>query len=351
MSLEKGGHQLANIQPPHITIRPDWLALHSEAALDPERPIIDAHHHLWHFPEKRYLNADLLDDIGSGQNVRATVFIECKTGYRTEGPVESSPVGEIEFVLREIRAAEARGAQTKIGAAMVAFADLSLGAKVGTVLDQLIAASGGRVKGIRNIGVWHADPSVRASAATPPPHLLMDPRFREGFGQLAPRGLSFDAWVIHTQIDELCSLARDFAQTRIVLNHVGGPLGIGPYRGRRSEVFDHWYKAMKTLASFPNVSIKLGGFGMTLFGFDFHEKARPPGSVVVAEAIRPYVETCIELFGTNRCMFESNFPVDKGNFAYGVLWNAFKRITSGASEAEKASLFHDTAADFYRISV
>jgi predicted TIM-barrel fold metal-dependent hydrolase len=336
---------------PHVTIRPEWLALHAEEAIDPARPIIDAHHHLWEFPDKRYRSDDLLADLRSGHDIRATVFIECQTHYSRERPPGFAPLGEVEFVLDEIRAAGEAGARTRVGAAIVANADLLLGDAVEPVLAALIEAGESRVKGIRNIGVWHADPSVKASAATPPPHLLLDPRFRQGLSHLAPLGLSFDAWVVHTQIDELCSLAAAFPDTRIALNHVGGPLAIGPYRGHRDEVFTQWRAAIAQLARHPNVSIKLGGFGMALFGFDFHAMPRPPASSLLAQNIRPYVETCVELFGADRCMFESNFPVDKGNFSYGVLWNAFKRVTSGCTDAEKSRLFHDSAAGFYRIGV
>jgi L-fuconolactonase len=335
--------------PPHIPVRPEWLALHAEEALEPALPIIDAHHHLWQFPDKTYRSADFLDDLASGHNVRATVFIECQTGYRTSGPAGMASIGEVEFVLGEIEAARNAAASVRVAAAMVGHADLLLGARVTEVLEALIAASGGRVSSIRNIGVWHADPAVRASVATPPPHLLMDARFREGLSRLAPLGLGFDAWVIHTQLDELAALAGAFPETRIVLNHVGGPLGIGPYRGKRDEVFRHWREAIRELARYPNLHVKLGGFGMTLFGFDFHAQPRPPSSAEVAEVIRPYVETCVEAFGPDRCMFESNFPVDKGNVAYGVLWNAFKRVAAQYSAAQKACLFHDTAAGFYRI--
>jgi L-fuconolactonase len=339
-----------NIPPPHIPIRPEWLALCTEEALEPSLPIIDPHHHLWQFPDKSYRSADLLDDLASGHNIRATVFIECETGYRTSGPSEMASLGEVEFVLKEIDAAHQAGSPTRVAAAMAGHADLLLGARVTPVLEGLISTSEGRVKSIRNIGVWHADPTVRASVATPPPHLMMDARFREGLSRLAPLGLGFDAWVIHTQLDELCSLAGAFPETRMVLNHVGGPLGIGPYRGKRDEVFPLWQTAMRELARYPNVHIKLGGFGMSLFGFDFYKQPRPPSSAEVADVIRPYVETCVELFGAQRCMFESNFPVDKGNVAYGVLWNAFKRVAAQASATEKARLFHDTAADFYRIA-
>ena len=334
---------------PHIPFRPDWLAQHVEQALEPTLPIIDPHHHLWQFPEKTYRSADLLDDLASGHNVRATVFVECQTCYRVSGPAEMASLGEVEFVLGEIDAARAAGSSTRVAAAMVGYADLLLGARVTPVLEGLISSSAGRVRSIRNIGVWHADPTVRASVATPPPYLLMNARFREGVSRLAPLGLGFDAWVIHTQLDELGSLAGACPETRIVLNHVGGPLGIGPYRGQRDDVFRQWRGSMQELARYPNVHIKLGGFGMTLFGFDFYRQPKPPSSVEVAEVIRPYVETCVEAFGAQRCMFESNFPVDKGNVAYGVLWNAFKRVAMHASATEKAWLFHDTAAGFYRI--
>jgi predicted TIM-barrel fold metal-dependent hydrolase len=335
--------------PPHIPVRPAWLALHTEEALEPALPIIDAHHHLWRFPDKSYRSADLLGDLASGHNIRATVFIECQTCYRATGPAEMASIGEVEFVLDEIEAARDAGSSVRVAAAMVGHADLLLGARVASVLEALISSSAGRVSSIRNIGVWHADPTVRASVATPPPHLLMDARFREGLSRLAPLDLGFDAWVIHTQLDELRSLAGAFPDTRMVLNHVGGPLGIGPYRGKRDDVFQNWRREIRELARYPNLHVKLGGFGMTLFGFDFHAQARPPSSAEVAAAIRPYVETCVEAFGAERCLFESNFPVDKGNVAYGVLWNAFKRVAAQVSAVEKAWLFHDAAAQFYRI--
>jgi L-fuconolactonase len=234
-----------------------------------------------------------------------------------------------------------------VAAALVGNANLSLGAAVGPVLDRLIDTAQGRLRSIRNIAVWHADPNVRASAATPPPRLYLQPSFDEGMRALTARKLVFDAWLVHTQLDELRSLATTHPDTTIVLNHVGGPLALGPYRGHRHEVFDDWRKSMTALARCPRVHVKLGGFGMALFGFDFHAGDAPPDSGKVAEAIRPYVETCIELFGPARCMFESNFPVDKGCFSYGTIWNAYKRIAARLSDEHKAALFHDTAARVY----
>ena len=335
---------------PHIGIRPQWLAQRREAALEPDLPIIDAHHHLWEFPDKRYRSADLLQDLDGGHNVRATVFIECKTHYDTDGPADLAPAGELRFALQEARAAQAAGARAALCAAMVGYADLQLGDAVQPVLERLAQVSEGRLRSIRNISVWHPDPGVRPSAATPPAGLLSDPDFVQGFGRLAAAGLGFDAWLVHTQLHELCALAARFPDTRIVLNHVGGPLDMGPYRGQRDEVFRDWHAGMRRLARHGNVSVKLGGFGMALFGFDFHQAPLPPSSEALAEAIRPYVEACIEAFGPARCMFESNFPVDKGSFGYGEFWNACKRLTAGMAPAERAALFHDTAAAFYRIA-
>ena len=275
----------SNDKHPHVAVRPEWLALHAEEVIEPALPMIDAHHHLWDYPEPgksfRYRATDLLADIGT-QNMHATVFIECHTHYSTDKPDAFKCVGEVEFVLNETSTVAAHGGQTAVGAAIVANADLLLGAAVCPVLSELIAASAGRVRGIRNIAVWHADRSFRASTANPPQGLMLDARFREGFSQLAPLGLTFDAWAVHTQIDELCSLASAFPDTRIVLNHIGGPLAIGPYRGRRDAVFQDWRNGMLKLARCANVSVKLGGFGMTWFGLGFFEMPRPPGSEQLA---------------------------------------------------------------------
>lgn len=335
---------------PHNPVRPEWLALRKETALEPELPIIDAHHHLWEFPDKRYRVTDLIDDLASGHNIRATVFVECHTHYDTEGPGELASAGEMRFAVAEARAAGALGATARVGAAFVGNVDLMLGAAAGPALDHLIEASEGRLRSIRNIAVWHADPNVRPSAATPPQSLLLNPSFQLGIAQLAQRQLAFDAWLVHTQLHELRQFADTFGQLKIVLNHLGGPLALGPYRGHRDEVFAAWREEIVKLSRHPNVHVKLGGFGMPLFGFDFESGALPPDSSKVADAIRPYVETCIEAFGASRCMFESNFPVDKGSFGYGIAWNAYKRVTAGLSDAERAALFHDTAARFYRIA-
>jgi predicted TIM-barrel fold metal-dependent hydrolase len=333
----------------HPAIRPDWLARHREAALEPELPILDAHHHLWEQPRIPYLLEDFWADAAGGHDIRASVFIECDTSYRPDGDPLYRPLGETGFVVEAAARAAARKGGPRVAAAIVGFADLRAGAAIRPVLEAQIEAGHGHFRGVRYISAWHPDPEARGSVATPPPMLLLDPTFREGFAQLAPLGLSFDAWMYHTQLAELRDLADAFPDTRIVLNHVGGAIGIGPYATRRRHVFAAWSAAIRELSHCPNLHLKLGGLGMRLFGFGFHEGEEPPGSKRLAEAWRPYIETCVEAFGPERCMFESNFPVDKASCGYTELWNAFKRITAGWAPGERAALFHDTAARFYRL--
>ena len=345
MSTTQGASAL-----PHLSIRPDWLALHQEEILEPDLPIVDAHHHLWDHIGNRYFLHDLLDDVGCGHNIRATVSIECRSMYRQDATAALQPVGETEF-LNGAAAVSASGlyGPCRAVAAIVGHADLCLGAAVQPVLEAHLRSAGERFRGIRYSAVWHPDPAARGSLANPPPYVMGDPRFRKGFAQLAPLGLSFDAWVYHTQLAEVADLARAFPRTPVILDHVGGVIGIGPYAGRRDITFVEWRAGMQTLATCGNVCVKLGGMGMRLFGFDLSGRTGPPSSIELAELWRPYVNTCIELFGPARCMFESNFPVDKGSCGYAVLWNAFKRLTAGASADDKRALFSGTASRVYRL--
>ena len=344
---------------PHLPIRPAWLALHTEAALEPDLPIIDAHHHIWDHAHNRYLHEDVRADVSAGHRVVATVFAECGAMYRTSGPAELASVGETEYVQRVAEDSAGAGAQAlaggkpapcRIAAGIVGNVNLLLGDAAGAALDAHLEAAPGRFKGIRNSSVYHPDPTARGSLANPPQGLLLNAQFRCGFACLAPRGLSFDAWMYHTQLDDAIDLAQTYPGTTIILNHVGGPIGIGPYAGHRDAVFKEWQASMKKLARCENVIIKLGGMGMRVFGFDFADHDKPPHSEALAQAWAPYVNACIEAFGPQRCMFQSNFPVDKGTGSYVVIWNAFKRIAAACSVEEKQALFYGTAARVYRIS-
>jgi L-fuconolactonase len=332
----------------HPDPNPAWLRQRTEDALDPALSIIDPHHHLWERGGDRYFLDALLADTDTGHNIVATVFVQCGWAYRTDGPEALRSVGETMFVAAVADEAARRLVRTQVCAGIVGHVDLRLGAGVEPVLEAHLAAAGGRFRGIRQVTARSED-FVASILAPPPAGMMSDPAFRDGFARLGKFGLSFDAWLYHTQIGELTDLAWDFPDIPIVIDHVGGPLGIGPYEGRRNAVFADWRRDMKQLAACPNVSVKLGGLGMLVAGFALHERPVPPSSEDLARAWRPYMEACIEDFGAARCMFESNFPVDKAMCSYPVLWNAFKRITAGASAAEKALLFHDVAARVYRL--
>ena len=326
-----------------------WLAQTVEEPLDPELPICDPHHHLWEDRGNRftpYLLPELRRDTAD-HNVVHTVFVDCMSHYRTEGPEELRPVGETEFV-RQVAEGSARTPGCKI-MGIVGFADMTLGDAAQPVLEAHVEAGGWRFKGIRHASSWDPSPDI-GGYRNPPPGLLLDATVRKGIACLDRMELSFDAQVYHHQLLEVASLACAFPGMPIILNHTGIPLAIGPYADKRDETFTYWRASMAELARCENVFVKVGGFGMGSFGFGWHERERPAGSEAVAAAIAPMVHACIELFDPARCMFESNFPVDRMAFSFTVLWNAFKRVTQDLSPSEKADLFHDTAARAYRLT-
>jgi predicted TIM-barrel fold metal-dependent hydrolase len=332
--------------------REDWLALRKEDIIDPARAIVDPHHHLWDRGGQRYMIEEMAADIASGHNIIATVYVDCRSMYRARGPEAFRPVGEVEFA-NGVAAMSASGGYgpAAICAGIVSHVNLLLGDGARPVLEAEIAAGQGRFRGIRHSSAWDVEPDVAGMYATRPKGLLLDSTFRNGFACLAPLGLSFDAWLFHPQIGELIDLARAFPNTRIVLDHCGGPVGIGRFAGKREETFPVWKASIREIAKCPNVSVKLGGLAMCLLGYDFHLRAIPPSSEDAAAAWRPYIETCIEAFGPDRAMFESNFPPDKGQCSYQVIFNAFKRIAAQYSEPEKTALFSKTATDFYRLQL
>ena len=331
-----------------MTDQTPWLERTVEEALEPELEICDPHDHLWDYPDSRYLVDEFLADTGTGHRVTQTVFVECLNAYRADGPDELRPVGETDYVEQLAATSDATGNTTRVAAGIVGFADLSRGAAVRPVLEAHLEASK-RFRGIRHVSAWDASDQIRNAHTNPPEQLLAKREFREGFACLHALGLSFDAWLYHRQLPELTELARAFPETAIVLDHIGGPIGIGPYAGKREEIFDAWHQDIATLAQCDNVTVKLGGLTMSSAGFRWHKRDTPPGSEELAEVMGPYYRHCIEQFGANRCMFESNFPVDRLSCSYAVLWNAFKRLSRDYSEAERAALFHDTAARVYRL--
>jgi predicted TIM-barrel fold metal-dependent hydrolase len=334
----------------HIAVRPEWLAQLREEALDPALPIVDPHHHLWDRAGEHYLLDDLLRDTGAGHDIRATVFIQCASMYRATGPEDERPLGETEFV-NGIAAASASGTYgaTRACAGIIGFVDLTLGERVAPLLEAHLATASRRFRGVRNRTAWHRSPEVRSNLLGPPPGPLSDPRFLEGARRLAAHGLVLDVWAYQTQLPLVAAIARAVPELTLVVNHCGGPIGVGPYAGQREDGFAAWRREVLALAELPNTVMKLGGLGMEVGGYDFHLNDLPPGSARLEAAWRPVIHTLIEAFGARRCMFESNFPVDKGMCDYTVLWNAFKRLAAGASAAERSALFAGTATRIYRL--
>ena len=329
------------------TDRQAWVAQHREEALDRDLAIVDAHHHLWDHPGDRYLLDELRADTGTGHRVVQTVFVECMSKYRTDGPEQLRPVGETAFVAGIAEASER--APGPVIAGIVGFADLGLGDAVEEVLAAHVEAGGGRFRGVRHASAWDADPDVGNAHTTPPPGLLADPSFRDGLAALGRAGLSFDAWLYSPQLPELTDLARAHPDVPVVLDHLGAPLATGSYAGRREEVLASWRASLADVAACPNVTLKLGGIGMPTLGPDWRSRPTPPTSEDLAEVWGEHVRWAVEAFGPDRCMFESNFPVDGWTVGYDVLWNAFKRMTSGASAGEREALFSGTARRTYRL--
>ena len=330
----------------------DWLALTPEPTLEPDLPICDPHHHFWDFrmariPYQRYLLHELMADVNSGHNVRSTVFIEARAMYRADGPEAMQCVGEVEFV-QGLAAASASGlyGPCRAAAAIIGHANLDLGERVEPVLHALQAASPNRFRGIRFRVSWDPHPEVENVGVE---GQLASGNVLAGARVLARLGMCLENTVYFPQLPELAAFARAVPELTIISNHIGCLMRVGPYANRDDEVMAAWRRGIEAVSACPNVVMKLGGIGMPRTGFDWHTREKPIGSEELAEAMAPYIHHCIEQFGPDRCMFESNFPVDKVSFSYNVLYNAFKRLSQGYSAAERAALFHDTAVRVYRI--
>lgn len=332
-----------------------WLDKVIEAPIDPAYPIIDPHHHLWIESPRRdfgYPIDDLGHDATSGHNILATVFIQCVTQYRKDGPEHLKPVGETEWV--EASAVEYARNHPKgpaLCAGIIGFVDFRHDPALVDEALQAHKAASRRFRGIRQGGTWSDDDEINQGRVIPQRHLYMDANFRKGFAMLEKNGLSFDAWCFHDQLPELIDLARAFPGTPIVLDHFGGPLGQGRWASQREAVFADWKKSIAELARCPNVHIKLGGTVMPMFGFHWERRPLPPSSDELVKATSHFFDTAISAFSPARCLFESNFPVDKIACGYVPLWNSFKKMAARFSEAERADMFRNNASRFYRLGI
>ncbi|MFJ4650760.1 amidohydrolase family protein [Nocardia sp. NPDC088792] len=328
-----------------------WLAQQErEEILLPDLPIVDPHHHLWDAPGFRYLPAEFAADTGSGHRVTATVHAECHSAYRTDGPPHLRPVGETEHIAALAAASEAAGGPTRVAAGIIGSADLRLGAAVAEVLEQHVIAGQGRFSGVRFNAAWDADPRIQLGPPANRPHLLTEPGIQAGARTVAESGLALDLWLLSPQLADAAALADAAPAARLVLDHCGGPLGFGPYASDRDEHFDRWEHGIRALARRPNVVCKLGGILGCAAAYDYPHAPVPPTSKELAALWQPWFDVCIDAFGPERCMFESNFPVEKMGTGYATLWNTFKRLASGASGTELSALFSETARRTYRLA-
>ncbi len=334
----------------------DWINGVKEEIIDPEREIIDPHHHLWHGPDNppgikesyRYLLQDLWQDTSSGHNIKKTVFIDCGQEYYSDGPEQFKPVGETEFVAEIAAQATSDQSQAQISG-IIGHANMMLGSNVKEVLELHVEKGNGLFRGIRHAGGWDSDERVKNAHSHPTPHIYLEDKFQQGLQELSSLEMVFDTWHYHNQIKDLTKLAKNLPELIIIHDHFGGPLGIGPYKDKREEIFIQWQEDIYELSQCPNVFSKLGGLAMPVNGWDWHKRELPATSdEIISEQGRYYLHT-LECFGSDRCMFESNFPVDKQSVSYHVIWNAYKKLVDDFDEKTKDDLFCKTAERVYKL--
>lgn len=330
----------------------EWLEQVREDIVDPGRPIIDPHHHLWRKRFNRdYLLEDLWADTGSGHNIRQTVFVECRAFYDKDADEHERSLGETRVITEMARQSHSHPDRAQLNG-IVANVDLGLGAdpeQLRAVLAAHRDIAGALFKGIRQAGARDPRPEDLLIPGPAPAYLYGRENFRQGVRLLGELGLTYDTWHYHHQNEDFCDLAEAVPQTTLVLDHFGTPLGVGIYRGSRDAIFSQWKQDMKRLARCPNVVVKLGGLAMPDNGYPWHTRERPADSDELVNAQKHYYLHMIECFGPARCMFESNFPVDRLSISYPVLWNAFKKLVADFSEADKHAMFYGTAARTYRL--
>jgi predicted TIM-barrel fold metal-dependent hydrolase len=339
---------------PHLPVRQEWLNQHIEDPISPNIPIIDPHHHLWDVGFGRYYIEELLEDINSsGHNILSTVYIMSSSNtkiYSKDGLEEFKPLTEIEFATSEGKRADLiPNNKVKVNASIVGSVDLTYGNKLKPVLEKAVNISEGRLKGIRMLLASHTDPRISSGAVKSDLGLMLHPNFIDGAKCIQDANLSLDFWIYHTQLNEMEKIARALPDLTIILNHIGGPIHLGEYEGKQAATHREWRSAMMRLSRIPNINVKLGGLGMAVNGAKFHNSKFPPNSVQLSDVWKPWIYETIDMFGFDRCMFESNFPVDKGSCSYGALWNAFKILAKDMSDDEINKLFSKNAAKIYKI--
>lgn len=331
---------------PGIELREDWLAQTREEIIDPGREIVDPHHHLWTHGTPQapavYELPEFARDTGSGHNVVQTVYIECRARWDLDAPAHLKSAAETAYVA----ALTAPDAAPIAG--IIAHVDLTLPLDLlDEALDAHTASGQGRLVGIRHSGACDPEPDSLMIPGRGAPGLYANPDFRRGVARLGARGLTYDTWHYHHQNRDFLDLARAVPETVMILDHFGTPLGVGRFAGQRDEIQSAWREDMADLAQCPNLRAKLGGLNMPDNGWGWEKNETPPSSDDLLNAQGDWYHHTIDCFGPSRCMFESNFPVDRTSVDYHVLWNFFKKLAHPFDEEEKNALFAGTARATY----
>lgn len=332
---------------PHVhPVDEAWLARGAEQPSLPTIEIVDSHIHLWDFSSPGYFTRSYEQDARSA-GIASSIYVDCTMGYREDGPECLASVGEVEFARAQAKSAEG---DVNVAAAIVGWADLCLGDKVDDVLEALEIAGSGRFRGVRTRATYDSDPVAGYGDAGVGPGMLLRDDYRRGVERLAARGHVLDVYAFHTQLAEVADLARAFPDLPIVLNHIGGPLRVGRYASMSQQVFADWKSGISTAATCPNIFLKIGGFAISRIGIvKVDGLDRPPSSVELAERCAPWVEHCFDEFGLDRCLFGSNFPVDKVAFPLLTLVNAMKLLTGEKNLDQQRAFFADNAKSIYKL--
>jgi predicted TIM-barrel fold metal-dependent hydrolase len=332
---------------PHVhPVDEQWLALGKEAPIDPEIDIVDSHMHLWDFSNPPYYADSYICDAQSA-GISSSVYVDCTMAYREDGPAALVPVGEVEFACEQGKSSVR---DVGVAAGIIGWADLTLGKDVGPVLDALEIAGNGHFRGVRTRATYDPDPAAGYGAMGVGPGLMLRDDFRQGVEQLYARGHVLDLYAFHTQLHEVADLAQAFLDLPIILNHIGGPLGIGHYADIGDQVFADWKEGIAKVASCPNVSVKIGGFAISRIAIvPMQKRERPFSSLEIAAICKPWVDHCLVAFGAQRCMFGSNFPVDKVAMPMLTLVNAMKHLTEHLPVSDRKDFFASNARRIYKI--
>lgn len=323
-------------------------SVHEEIVL-PHLPVVDSHMHLWDRIGFDYFASEFLADVADGHDVRSSVYVECGMAYDAFSPDPMLAVDETRYAVKQ--AALGQGHTHKLAEGILGAANLLLGDEIQPVLEAHVEAAQGRFRGVRFRVAFDADPEAGYhESGYLNENVLHRPELLASARILARMGLTLELWGFHPQLADVKAFARKVPEVQIVLNHVGGPLGVGRYADMRKQVFAEWSQGMRALADEANVMVKLSGLGISRLGLRQAGGQAHTTSDQLVAAWGPFVRHCVETFGPDRSIFGSNFPVDRATASYRTLLNAYKKMLLDLSDDELRAVFAENARRTYRLS-